>query len=51
MNRYLITLDEFWAYEEEIENKSKQARIGMDLESHTIAEYNLEKKVNHLSYF
>jgi len=36
------TLDEFWAYEEEIENKSKQARVGMDMESHTIAEYNLE---------
>lgn len=36
------SLDDFWAYEEEIENKSKHARVGMDLESHKIAEYNLQ---------
>ena len=35
------SLDDFWAYEEEIENKSKHARVGMDLESHKIAEFNL----------
>lgn len=35
------TLDDFWAYEEEIEKESKNARIGMDLESYSIAEYNL----------
>lgn len=35
-------LDAFWAHEEEIENKSKHARVGMDLESHKIAEYNLQ---------
>lgn len=37
------TLEEFWDYEDEIEAKSKIARIGMDLESATIAEYNLGK--------
>lgn len=37
------TLDEFWAYEEAIENESKHARIGMDLQSHTIAQENLKK--------
>lgn len=36
------TLEDFWAYEEEIENNSKHARVGMDLESHKIAEYNLD---------
>jgi hypothetical protein len=35
------TLDEFWEYEEAIENESKHARIGMDLESHSIAQHNL----------
>lgn len=38
------TLEEFWEYEEAIEEKSKHARIGMDMESHTIAEINLEKE-------
>lgn len=37
------TLDEFWDYEEEIENISKHARVGMDLETRTIAEFNLLK--------
>jgi hypothetical protein len=36
------TLEEFWEYEEAIENESKHARIGMDLEAHTIAEHNLQ---------
>jgi hypothetical protein len=38
------TLDEFWAYEENIEDESKKARIGMDLHTHTIAEHNLKKQ-------
>ena len=38
------TLEEFWEYEEEIENKSKHARIGMDVESHSIAEHNLRRQ-------
>lgn len=37
------TLEEFWDYEEAIEATSKHARIGMDLECHTIATANLEK--------
>jgi hypothetical protein len=37
-------LDDFWAYEEEIENESKKARIGMDMQTHTIAEHNLKKQ-------
>lgn len=36
-------LDDFWAYEEAIEVASKQARIGMDLETHTIAEHHVQK--------
>jgi hypothetical protein len=34
-------LEEFWEYEEAIETKSKQARIGMDLESQSIAKHNI----------
>lgn len=37
------TLEEFWEYEEKIEETSKHARIGMDLESRKIAEINLAK--------
>jgi hypothetical protein len=37
------TLEEFWAYEETIEAKSKQARIGMDVEACTVASHNLKK--------
>jgi hypothetical protein len=37
------TIEELWDYEEAIETKSKQARVGLDLTSHAIAEYNLEK--------
>ena len=37
------TLEEFWAYEEELEEKSKHARIGMNEESRSIAEFNLAK--------
>jgi len=36
------TLEEFWAYEEAIEEKSKHARISMDVESRSIAEHNLK---------
>jgi hypothetical protein len=36
-------LDDFWAYEEAIEQESKKARIGMDLETHTIAEHHINK--------
>lgn len=37
------TLDDFWAYEEAIEEQSKKSRIGMDLETHSIAEYQVER--------
>lgn len=43
------TLEEFWEYEENIEKLSKHARIGMDLESHAIAEYNLSKQGENLT--
>jgi hypothetical protein len=42
-------LDTFWAHEEEIENKSKHARVGMDLESHKIADYNLQFQGQEIS--
>lgn len=37
------TLEEFWEYEEAIEAKSKQARIGMDVETESIAKYHIQK--------
>ena len=37
------TLEEFWEYEESVEAAAKHARIAMDLESHTIAEYHIAK--------
>lgn len=43
------TLEDFWAYEEEIENKSKHARIGMDEECRTIAKYHLERQGEGIS--
>lgn len=39
--KVFATLEEFWAHEEEIEEESKHARIGMDMETHSIAEYQL----------
>lgn len=37
------TLEEFWAYEENIEAQSKKARMGMDLESASIAKHHINK--------
>ena len=37
------TMEEFWEYEEALEDKSKQARIGMDLETANVANYHLNK--------
>lgn len=37
------TLEEFWAHEEAIEAKSKQARVGMNVDSVVIAKHNLLK--------
>lgn len=37
------TLEEFWEHEEQIEEASKHARVGMDAESVTIAKHNLNK--------
>lgn len=37
------TVEELWDHEEAIEAESKQARIGMDVESRTIAENNLSR--------
>ena len=37
------TMDEYLEHEERIENLAKHARIGIDLESHAIAEHNLAK--------
>ena len=37
------TLEEFWAYEEAIEAKSKQARVAMDVEAQSIAKYHIDK--------
>lgn len=36
-------LEDFWEYEEDIENQSKHARVGMDVESVNIAKYHLKK--------
>lgn len=38
------TLEEFWEYEEEIENKSKEARIGLNLDCESIAKFHLDRK-------
>lgn len=38
------SLEEFWGYEEKIEEASKHARIGMDVESRSIAEHNIRKQ-------
>lgn len=43
------TLEEFWAYEEAIEEKSKHARIGMNEESRAIADHNLSKQGTPIS--
>lgn len=43
------TLEEFWEYEEEIEEKSKQARVGMNEDSYNIAKYNLSKNNTTIS--
>lgn len=43
------TLEEFWEYEEEIEEKSKHARIGMDLECREIAQFHLERKKQEIN--
>jgi len=36
------TLEDFWEYEEAIEDESKHARIGMDMTSHSIVEHHLD---------
>lgn len=43
------TLEEFWEYEEKIEEKSKHARIGMDEECKSIAKYHLERQGESIS--
>jgi hypothetical protein len=43
------TLEEFWEYEDDIETKSKHARIGMDLESQAIAKHNIKKAGQNLT--
>jgi hypothetical protein len=35
------TLEDFWEYEEGLETKSKHARVGVDLESKSIAKHNI----------
>jgi len=43
------TLEEFWDYEEAIEAAAKHSRIGMDLESHAIAEYHIARAGEEIS--
>ena len=43
------TLEEFWDYEEEIEERSKHARISISLECSEIAKFHLERKKQEIT--